>query len=770
MRALYKCVFLSLILALCGIGCSDDIQHPDEINPGADSILLSYSVNDLDTRGENTLVAESEIGHAYLLFFSGTGDFVSSSYAVNDTKNPGCLKFDIPDQLEENTPYSIVALANADCYVPEKFNNYQAYLDSFAEDPLTIGDNRLLLHSSSPVTQQSVSLLPMKASSDFSFSITSSGFKITGNLNFERLVSRIDISNAVTSGFEIQKVGLCNWRNSYAPLVAGKNIAGEIKGILSHEDESITFIDYPSANDSGTTGLAPAFYCFPSSSETPQSGDETTTALILKAKYGSDEGPTYYRINIEDGNGSSELKQNYCYHISINSVKASGKPTAKEAYESKEQTPIEGPEIYIESIPNTADASHIVSIDQPTATTPGKIIIDGFAHEVFNSFLDIPFAIKGNTTSASDVTISSTLVWPLEGTISHETLRNNYYYCPESFTNKSVVNTSNEIESPTPFTLSEDLTFYISVGAMAPDDPAIKRSITIATKDNSVTYDIEIRPRPVIINDVIITDSNGGINLITDRNYQVYETFGCTSYDENITTSWNTDGTKKQAYHYSSYAPMKIPFKTSYDTSADESLANETYHSEMLGFKTAFSNRSQFQTKNGQWKRINQCDLDNCQSPFYTATEINSWKHITTKFLRDIAGMMKVSKMRMFLVSEVPAKDGNSEIPVCCYFPYFNKDSSSMTDKKTSKNSGVFFATIEYSFLSSTTPGLCRVIRCNNTGVEFIEPSSTTGLEGCVRPIRELTQTELDNYRDNYLGYKAGIKLKFSPCIPDTRP
>ena len=759
-----------LIPALCGIGCSDDIRHPYDNYPDADNILLSYSVTNLDTRGANTLSYESEIDHSYLLFFSGAGTFVSSSYAVNDINNPGHLKFHIPNELEENTSYSLVALANADCYVPAQHNNYQSYLDSFADDPLTIEDNRLLLYISSPVTPQTITLLPMKGSSDFSFSRKSNGIKTTGSLNFERLVSRIDVSNAVTSGFEIQEVGLCNWRDSYAPLATGKNVAGKLNGILSHEDESCTFVDYPTNNGSTTIGLSPAFYCFPSSSETPVCGDEKTTALILKAKFGSDENPSYYRVNIEDGNGASELKQNYRYLISINSVKSSGKPTAKDAYETKEPTPIEKPEIYIETIPNTADATHIVSIDQPTATTPGRIIIDGFAPEAFNSFIDIPFAIKGNASSASDIRISSTLEWPLEGAVSHETFKDKYYYCPESFTDKSVVNTSNEMESPTSFTLSEDLRFYISVGAMAPDDPAIKRSITIATEDNSVTYDIEIRPRPVIINDVIITDSNGNINLITDRNYQDYETFGSTAYNENLTTSWNTDGTKKQAYHYSSYTPMKIPFKTSPETSADENLTNETYHSEMLGFKTKFSNRSLFQTKKDRWKRINQCDLDNCQSPFYTSTEINNWKHLTSKFLKDISIKMKVSKMRMFLVSEVPAKDGDSEIPICCYFPYFNKESSSMTDEKTSKNSGVFFASTNNTLLSGTPPGLCRVIRCNNIGVETIEPSPSSELEGCVRPIRELTQTELDNYRNNYLGYKAGIKLKLSPCIPDTRP
>lgn len=773
MQNLLKSVFLLLILVLCGISCNNDVRHPDTFRPGVNEILMTYSVTRLDTRGETTLASESEIEHSYLLFFAKTGEFITSSYAENDINNPGYLKFDLPDKLEANTTYSIVALANADYYIPSGFDSYHSYIESFSDNPLTAEDNRLLLYSAAPITLQSASHLPMKGCSDFSFTKLSKGVKITGRLTFERLVSRIDITNAVTSGFELIGVGLCNRRDSYAPLASGNNVAGKITDILSDENESCTYVDYPTADSSEENGLQPAFYSFPSISETPESGDETTTALILKARFGADENPTYYRVNIGEFGTASELKKNHCYHITINSVKASGKATAKEAYESKEPSPIEEPEIYIESIPNTADVSHIVSIDQPTATGNGKIVIDGFAPDSFNSFIDIPFSIKVTDTSASDVKIATTLEWPLEGTISNEPYKTKYYYCPESFTEKSVVNSENKFEVPTAFTLSEDLKFYISVGAMAPDDPSIERELTITANGKAVTYDLEIRPRPVIINDVILTNNNGDIYLINDRNYQGYESYGYGSFNANITTVWNTDGTKKQAYHYCSYEPMKIPFKTSDNVNTDSNIANETYHSEMLGFKNSFSssNIETLYKSYGQWEKINQCDLDNCESPFYTSEEIGSWGYIRSLYLKETGQKMKVSKMRMFLVSEVPAKVGDSEIPICCYFTYYNKLSNSMAGENSNS---VAYLVAGTAFIKlhqkDSRPGRIRVIRCNNTTIENFEPKSNdyAGYEVSVRPAKQLTQTELDNYRNNYLGYDGGT-LKLSPCKPDIR-
>lgn len=396
-------------------------------------------------------------------------------------------------------------------------------------------------------------------------------------------------------------------------------------------------------------------------------------------------------------------------------------------------------------------------------------MIDGFAPDSFNSFIDIPFLIKVTNTSASDVKITTTLEWPLEGTISNEPYKTKYYYCPESFTDKAVVNSENIVEVPTSFTLSEDLKFYISVGAMAPDDPSIKREITITANGNAVTYDLEIRPRQVIVNDVILTYSNGEVYLINDRNYQGYELYGCESFDANKTTVWNTDGTKKQAYHYCSFEPMKIPFKTSDNMNTDSDIANEAYHSEMLGFKNSFSNRVNFKTYYGQWKKINKCDLDNCESPFYSSEEIDSWGYNKSQHLKELGQKMKVSKMRMFLVSEVPAKDGDSEIPICCYFPYYNKSSSSMTGED-SNSVAYLAATSNFVKLNynSDTPGQIKVIRCNNTEMGITIPQSTTGYEVCLRPVRQLTQTELDNYRNNYLGYENGT-LKLSPCKPDIR-
>lgn len=761
--------FIALLIPIIFmVGCSDDIRQTDVSRPSADGIRLSYSVANLYTRGKTSPASESVISDAYLLFFSDSGNFVASVHALKDSDNPECLKFDLPEGLKENTTYSLVALANADEFTPSGFSNYSSYLESFTETPLTQNDSRLLLQFGSPMTPTTISLLPMKGNADFSFSNTPTGVKINSAIRFERIVARIDLINAVKEGFEIQGVGLCNWRDSYSPLVEGNNAAGKLNGILSKDGEICIFEDFPSGENAEKVSLAPAFYCFPSSSEKAAPGDETTTALLLKARYSLDEAPSFYRVNIGESGLPTELRGNYCHRISINSVKGSGKPTAKEAYESKEDSPVEDTDLSIEPIPDAADYSHLVSFELATPTAHGKIVIDGFEPESFNSFIDLKFSVKATETSASDLSVVTDMEWPLEGSLSSEPYKKKYFYCPESFTDKSVVDESNTFTTPATFTLPEDKTFYISVGAMAPDDPAIKRTLTLSSGENKVVYDLEIRPRPVIINDIVFTDSKGTINIICDRNYQVYESYGCTVYEENKTTCWNSDGTKKQAYHYNSYTPMKIPFKTSSDLSENDNIANETYHSVMHGYTTKYSKRQEFKTKNGQWKNINKYEKDNCQSPFYTSSKIESWGHMRSLLFKEIAGRMKVSKMRMFLISEVPAKDNEISIPICCYFPYDNKDSSSMTYDIS--NPRGFYTSTTFIKLNGGEPGQCRIIRCNNIEVEVIEVTSTSLFEGCVRPVIEITQEDLNNYKDNCLGYKTGTKPRLSPCVPDTRP
>lgn len=769
---------LSIFILTC---CSDDFQHPGGFGFHAGEACITYSVADENgTRQLSDLRCETAVGHAYFLFFSKDGEFIDYAIAADDVDNSGMMKFDIPASLVQNVNYSLIALANADDFTPAGYDNFGDYLQSFSSLPLTLDDPRLLLQCKSPMTPLSIESLPMMASlkdnSSFSFSRVGNVMKVRGSLDFKRLVARIDVTNKVSDNFQLKGVGLCNWRDSYAPLSETSDIEGNIKGVLSDADAACDFIDLSNYSDGAET--VPAFYSFPYASREAGQGDRTTTALMLKAIYDNDTDISYYRVNVGLKDSFSELKSNHRYNIVVKSVKARGKDTPLEAYEATAQSPIEGPAFTLKECPKSeADCTHLEEFVQATATTDGKIVINGFDPDSFNSFIDIPFRLDVSESLGPDVliSVSSSLKWPLEGAVSKSCCKNVYYYSPESFKYGSVVekNSSEEVgysvvTTPPiePEPLSKNSTFYISVGAMAPDDPAINRTLTLSANGKTVSYDIIVRPGKVIINDVIMKFDNQNY-LIADRNYQCYENFKEYNESDNSSLSnWN-GGVRKQAYYYCSFKGMKIPGKGS--ESSAENVANETYHSEMLGYNALYGSADSYQTRRSQWTSINKCDNSDCDSPFYSATELDNWGHMSTAMIKELANRMKVSKMRTFLMSDLKAIDSDkSEIPVCCYFPYYNSDSNSMD---TSESDWGYYAATSYK---KDFNDLChiRLTLCTNVGLKNVivnSTTTTTTLRGCLRPVRKLDATQYKNYKENYLGHGDGGTLKLKACEPDKR-
>lgn len=765
-------IFLSLSIFILTC-CSDDFQHPGGTASHAGEACITYSVADENgTRQLSGLRCETAVGHAYFLFFSKDGEFIDYAIAADDVDNSGMMKFDIPASLAQNVNYSLIALANADDFTPAGYDDFGDYLQSFSSLSLTLDDRRLLLHCKSPMTPLSIESLPMMASlkdnSSFSFSRVGNAMKVRGSLDFKRLVARIDVTNNVSDSLQLQGIGLCNWRDSYAPLSETSDIEGNIKGVLSDADALCDFTDI--SNNSQGAETAPVFYSFPYASREAGQGDRTTTALMLKAIYGDNTDISYYRVNVGLKDSFSELKTNHRYNIVVNSVKARGKDTPLEAYETTAQSPIEGPAFTLEKCPESeADCTHLEEFVQATATTDGKIVIDGFEPDSFNSFIDIPFRLDVSESLGSDVlvSVSSSLEWPLEGAVSKSCCKNVYYYSPESFKYGSVVDAGNSVVATLPTatqTLSKNSTFYISVGAMAPDDPAINRTLTLSANGKTVSYDIIVRPSKVIINDVIMNLNNKNY-LIADRNYQCYQNFKEYNGSNGSSLSNWDGGVRKQAYYYCSFKDMKIPGKAS--ESAAENVANETYHSEMLGYNALYGSADSYQPRRSQWTDINKCDNTDCDSPFYSTSELNNWGRMTTPIIKELANRMKVSKMRTFLMSDLNAIDSDkSEIPVCCYFPYYNSDSNTMD---TGESDWGYYAAAGYSNDFNYLVAI-RLVRCTNVGLEYVSvKSNATTSRGCLRPVRVLDATQYKKYKDKYLGYGGAGTLKLKACEPDKR-
>ncbi len=877
-------------------GCADDLRNRSVFDCGAGDAVISFSVENISaTRAGNSYDFESNIDHAYLLFYSASASLendkpLAAVRAEIDNNNPGTLKFKIPLRLTPDTDYQLLAVANADHYLPSGFDTFGDYLDSWCRDIESSGDDILLLSNQSPITPDTHESLPMicrmDSNSPFRFSMDNGSYKVSTSLRFQRMVARIDVANIVKEDFFIEGVALCNWRDA-VPVSASVsqlgNRFGNVQGILSGENLSETelnFIEMPEPDESGVQQLKESIYCFPSVAYDSYIGDLESTALIIEAKYKDDTQSSYYRVNINMRANRSEVKPNTKYLVTIQSVRGRGESTPEEAYAAKESLivlsvvedwDLEGNTFAMDdygnfivvsrgSIDFEADAANNVEVriltskglswsaeyiadndasalafnvdrlsdmaisigtkaensedsplsgkcrvsaitdkgnqlavdiilsqkvaeehpyepviptDKPFAIIPldgervkidhdkQTIEIDGFDPNCFNSFIDIPFRVYVNDseTDISAINISSTLEWPLEGRISTD-ISLGYTYCKESFAAKGAGQVYSSVGNLTKYnelykssiSIEKDENFYISIGAMGPDDPAIESKITIEGKNKTIIYSLIIKPCSAIIDDVILKDNSNKYWVIQDRNVQ----------DSSNVRYVDAKGDKCQAYNYS-YSQtftVTIPYKFC----NLNSVMNESYHSMYKGCATTFKNRNDMSNLGGvlgkryAWlKKIIDIYVDK-KSPFYEQTNYEDWIIPDDYVIEIMRRNLKVTKMRMFLVSDIKAKSGNRYLPICCYLPYSCFQMGDLQE-------------FTYGYFISEDgeiPISIKIFYFDITECHAEVPNPLLSNFNCLtRLVRPLTSEELDNYKKNYLGY-GSEPHKLTICHPDT--
>lgn len=339
-------LFLSTLFLLCG--CADDLRNRSLFDSGAGDAVIRFAVEDaLLTRDGETEDIESAIDHAYLLFYSNDASLltdvpVAAVRAEVDQATQGNLKFKMPLSLTPNTDYQLLAIANADDYVPSGFENFGEYLESWCRTSTSSEKSQLHLYCSSAISPSGIANLPMsggvKEGSYFRFSLDNGAYTVAASLSFRRMVARIDVANIVKEGFEVEGVALCNWRDAMPVAAYDSQIGnrlGSVQGGLSDEGQAIgddVFVGMPSKDESGIQQLNKMIYCFPSVSYDSYVGDRESTALIIKAKYGADAESTYYRVNVGTQGNVSKVDPNTKYLVTVRSVKGSGAPTPEEAY------------------------------------------------------------------------------------------------------------------------------------------------------------------------------------------------------------------------------------------------------------------------------------------------------------------------------------------------------------------------------------------------------------------------------------------------------
>ncbi|MDE6479979.1 MAG: hypothetical protein K2L45_06875 [Muribaculaceae bacterium] len=886
-------------------GCADDLHNRNIFDCGAGDAVIRFSVeNVVLTRDTDTQDMESAVDHAYLLFYAedasiDTGIPISAVRAEADADFSGKLKFKMPLRLQPNTDYQLLAIANADNYVPAGFNNFGEYIESWCGKASETEYSPMLLYHSAPITSESVENLPMsggvEGNSVFRFSLDNGTYNISASLSFRRKVARIDVANIVKDGFKVEGVLLCNWRDavsaSSSNLMLGNSL-GSVHGISSDDNSSDDkFIKMPDADESGIQKLDNMLYCFPSISYDSYIGDKESTALIIKAKFGSDAQSTYYRVNVGAKGNVSEVKANTKYLVTIQSVKGSGAPTPEEAYSSTESPIVlsvvedwdlevsnfamddkgnfivvsrgfvefegndtDNVEIGIltskglswtaEYLPDNEDSASAFSVssisnsificpnaanetenafsgkcrvsattsygdnlivdialtqqpseekpyeptipdDMPFALIPESydrvkidhenrtIEIDGFDPDCFNSFIDIPFKVYVNPNFKEDgLSMNSTLQWPSEGVLS-KNKHDDYVYCSNSFstiasnirvyskTQDKELSFSQAVAPSTAINIKEGDIVYISIGAMGPDDPEIVRKVVLNCWEIKIEYDLIVRTKPTIIDDVIIADAIGKHWLIFDRNIQDLSNATFRDY-----IGIKSDGRKYQAYNYLSQSPnVYIPSKYKVEGESFFENAHELY----CGVKVTFSQRNALYSvstvansplKDTWLKRYEYADGQDCSSPFYDSSNSDKWNIPSVDILKLCASKMRVSKLRMFLISEVSVKDGKNIIPVCCYWPYSGLPMDNLVKYGIDNGTYGYYATND-----TGNPESLIYIFCENDKIKTMEGNDNKFI-GLTRLVRPLTNDELEDYKLNYLGY--GSQLKLSLCHPDT--
>lgn len=254
---------------------------------------------------------------------------------------------------------------------------------------------------------------------------------------------------------------------------------------------------------------------------------------------------------------------------------------------------------------------------------------------------------------------------------------------------------------------------------------------------------------------MIINVQNDDIWLIQDRNITDFIDINKTLYEPYI--GFDANGKKRQAYNYSNFMNGKfyIPNKLK----GDKSPFDEFFHAMYRGYECEYKANDDMANIKIRWlDYFIGSEGKTIGSPFFEDDCYDKWCFPSDIVMKEIRSRLKVSKFRMYLVSDVAAKKGRTYYPICCYLPY---SMTAMGDTDGGTTSFYFVAS------SNGLPDSLGVFYIEDNKIKFIPPTSKGTFYCMSRLVRQLSNQELEDYKNNYLGYGSAA-LKLSICHPDT--
>lgn len=321
--------FWALLFALllgATVSCTREEGLPDVID-GLNELELNYNVvggkqADL-TRGVTGTTEENRVTSIYTLFFEdgGTNDYIGCMVSTTNSsgnQSSGSSRVGVPGGRDINEAFKFIVIANLEGYMSKQSEPTLAdYLDDVLLAGKTYAEAEVLLeaHFSDSDGIKPVLLMSAKTSKAVNTK--------TINIDFTRVVCRVDVNNQSTTPFRLVSAEVWNARDE--AFVVDRGSATPQVGGHSHYTNNV--------QSAVGTKIEGGLYFFPNVSFTPTPNDHVTTCLIIGGEFNNSGKVTYYRINISTPSQMQVLDRNHIYSIKITDVLSEGQDDKDEAYD-----------------------------------------------------------------------------------------------------------------------------------------------------------------------------------------------------------------------------------------------------------------------------------------------------------------------------------------------------------------------------------------------------------------------------------------------------
>lgn len=415
--------YLSVAMAcLASAACSSDLDRMGiPFQPGEGDITVDFEVDGEMplTRGIIANEHETTLKTVHILFFDKTMDdeFAGyvESYVGNGKKQ---FSFDVPETLNPETPYSVLAIGNADYYLEDQDINTKTLLEKYIKDGASYNDiiGALAAFSEKAITSDNAETLPLwgkylgEDNLDAEFRFTLEGNKQViekgTHFFFSRTTCRIDLHNLVGQQLKIIAARVVNNRTAGLYFMDGLNTGEQQELVPQEAPAGMGYMPVTKdmvEGESTTQRIQASLYTFPNTLATSVVNDKKTTALMIAGYWYDSESQkyddqiTYYRFNLANAGESQALQRNYCYVATIKGVKRRGADNESDAY-------------------NDSSPIFVYDVDEEWDTTGDNVVTDEDGNFLIVNKTHLTFTgeMKENDYIELRVSTNPELTWTVE--------------------------------------------------------------------------------------------------------------------------------------------------------------------------------------------------------------------------------------------------------------------------------------------------------------------------------------------------------------------